>query len=140
MSGCSPLATISLVLGLRFVLPAPLGAQASSAKLACPRDSAFAEVYRAELERMHREQVPTARIQWSPPTAELCAAAQRTLVADSSAALADEILFVYTTTGIDPIRYAVLNYSAQRKRFSEWPAAVCFFDERWKPRGACLVM
>lgn len=123
-----------------FVVPAPPRKPPASSA-ACGTDSTFAEAYRATLQRMYRDTLlPAAVVHWSRPSADLCKAARLAMWRDSIAGLKDEILYVYTMTGAGVVRYAILSYSALRKRGSEWPAGVCFFDEHWKPQGVCLAM
>jgi len=103
----------------------------------CSTDTAAAERYRVDLERLYREQSVQAEVTWSR-SADVCRSAVLTMTGDSTRAASDTP-FVYTLQGVSGIKYAILTNSAVRRRKSEW-AGVCFFDSQWKRKGLCLAV
>ena len=133
------LGSLALIWGLVSASPGFLHAQVGSSKPDCGTDSAFGEFYRAALKRLQPQYVPSAAVNWSPPSPELCASASAAMAADSSARQAAEVMYVYTLTDSSLFRYAVLEYSPHHERVGEWFGRVCFFDDKWKAPGICVV-
>jgi len=106
-------------------------------KPVCSTDTAAAERYGVDLERIYREQLTKAEVTWSQST-DLCRTAVLMMTGDSTR-VANDTPFVYTLKGVSGISYAILTNSAVRKRTSEW-AGVCFFDSQWKRKGVCLAI
>jgi len=117
---------------------ATLLAQTPQSKPQCGSDSTFADAYHIQLQEMHREHVPSASFHWAPPSGELCSSARHAMGFDTVSVRTDAVLYVYTVTSLDSVRYAVIAYSARSKQTSEWPAVACLFDEHWKARGPCV--
>ena len=129
-----------IVLGLLGLTSPTIVAQSTPSLIRCGTDTTVAQLYRSWLEEVHTR--GAAHFQWASPSSNLCSAAQHApipLFSDSIAASdSDQILYVYTVTGLNSVRYAVVNYSPRRSKVSEWPSTTCFFDQHWKPHGACL--
>lgn len=103
----------------------------------CSTDTAAAERYRVDLERIYREQGVRAEVTWSR-SADVCRAAVLSMTGDSDG-IATDTPYVYTLKGVSGIRYAILTDSAVRRKHGEW-AGACFFDDRWRMKGVCLAI
>ena len=134
--------SLVFALGLVGLTSTTTVAQSTPSHIPCGTDTAVAELYGSWLQQMHTQGAASARVEWAPPSSELCSAAQHApiaLISDSGGAgNSDQVLYVYAVTGLNSVRYVVVTYSPRRSKVSEWPGTVCFFDEYWKPHGACL--
>src|SRR5207249_466162 len=95
MSWQSSLRSLALIWGLVSTSPTSLRTQVLRSKPDCGTDSAFAEFYRAALERLQRQHIPRTAVHWSPSSPELCASARGAMVRDSAASQRDDVLYVY---------------------------------------------